>query len=166
MARLLLLRHARAGWAEPGMRDFDRRLDATGTADAEALGKAMRAGGLVPDRVLCSSARRARQTWEGVCSGLAFAGAATMTETLYSTDAAGYLNLIREAGNVASLLLVGHNPMIEDLAFALVGEEQARALLGQGFPTAGLAVIAFDGPWAAIAPGAGRLDTFVTPADL
>ncbi len=66
MARLFLLRHAKAGWAQPGMRDFDRALEPSGAADAEAMGEAMRTHGYVPDLTLCSTAARARQTLEGV----------------------------------------------------------------------------------------------------
>ena len=62
MSRLYLLRHSKAGWALPGVRDFDRPLDASGLADAERLGLAMRAAAHVPDLTLCSNARRARET--------------------------------------------------------------------------------------------------------
>ncbi|TJW41644.1 MAG: histidine phosphatase family protein, partial [Mesorhizobium sp.] len=66
MSRLYLLRHAKAGWALPGVRDFDRPLDASGIADAETMGAAMRARDYIPDLTLCSNAKRARQTLEGL----------------------------------------------------------------------------------------------------
>ncbi|TIX64105.1 MAG: histidine phosphatase family protein, partial [Mesorhizobium sp.] len=141
MSKLYLLRHAKAGWALPGMRDFDRPLDASGIADAETMGAAMRARSYIPDLTLCSNAKRARQTLE-----------------------AGYLNLIRSNGGPSSLLVIGHNPMTEDLTIALSGDgdESARGMLNHGFPTSGLAVVRFDGSLADAAQGTGYLDAFLT----
>lgn len=166
MARLLLLRHAKAGWAEPGMRDFDRPLDRTGIGDAAATGVAMGAGELRPDLVICSTARRARQTLEAIADHVEL-GRILYTDGLYSTDASGYVDIVREAPLAESLLLVGHNPMMEDVAFALAGdgEAAAKSSLAAGFPTSGLAVIRFPGPLSEAAPGTGYLELFVTPLD-
>ncbi len=167
MTRLFLLRHAKAGWALPGMIDFDRPLDAYGRADAEATGIAMRARGYVPDITLCSNARRARQTLEGV-AGHADTGRVLFFDKLYCDDAAGYLTLIQENGAAGSVLVIGHNPMMEDLAMAVSGdgEHEARATLNSGFPTSGLAVIRFPGTLADAAPGNGYLEAFATPAEM
>ncbi|BCH24692.1 phosphoglycerate mutase [Mesorhizobium sp. L-8-10] len=167
MSRLFLLRHAKAGWAEPGMRDFDRPLDAAGQGHAEATGIAMRNGGYVPELVICSTARRARQTLEGVIKSLR-TGRIVYTDGLYNTDAAGYVDIIRDAPAVGSILVVGHNPMTEDVALALSGDgvEEARHAMVAGFPTSALAVIRFPGAFAQAAPGRGYLETFLTPADL
>ncbi|MBZ9677091.1 SixA phosphatase family protein [Mesorhizobium sp. ES1-1] len=166
MSRLFLLRHARAGWALPGMRDFDRPLDASGRVEAEAIGAAMRARAYIPDITLCSRATRAKETLEAL-AGMADTGKVLFSDTLYSVDAAGYLRLIRDNLGPGSLLVIGHNPMMEDLAVALsgAGDETARAKLNNGFPTAGLAVIRFDSDLAKAAQGAGYLDAFLTPAD-
>lgn len=167
MARLYLLRHAKAAWAQPGMRDFDRPLDAEGRRDAETLGAAMLSAGYLPQRIVCSTALRARETWAGAArrlggreNGVIFA------DTLYSTDATGYLAIVRDAGDADSLLLVGHNPMMEDLSQALAdsGEERAKAGIASGFPACGLAVISFPGSLAESAPGKGHLEAFVTPS--
>ena len=149
------------------MRDFDRPLDASGIADSEAMGVVMRACGYVPDLTLCSNARRARETLEGI-AGNADTGRVLFLEALYSEDAAGYLSIIRANGAAGSLLVVGHNPMMEDLAMAVSGsgDESARATLNFGFPTSGLAVIRFEGSLADAAPGRGYLEGFLTPADL
>jgi phosphohistidine phosphatase len=165
LSRLYLLRHAKAGWAQPGMRDFDRPLDATGRADAEATGQAMREHAYVPDVTLCSNAKRARQTLEGI-AGSADTGRVIFLDHLYSEDAAGYLQLVREHGRHGSLLVIGHNPMMEDLALALSerGEPAALAMLGLGFPTSGLAVIRFDASLSGVTPGKGFLEAFLTPA--
>jgi phosphohistidine phosphatase len=167
VSKLYLLRHAKAGWALPGVRDFDRPLDEAGAADAETMGKAMRAEGHVPDLTLCSNARRCRETLEGV-AGHADTGRVLFFDKLYTEDAAGYLSIIREHGDSGSLLVIGHNPMTEDLAMAIAGggEENARGLLSYGFPTSGLAVIRFDGGLATAEPGGGYLEAFLTPANL
>ena len=165
MSRLLLLRHAKAVWADPGERDFDRRLKRSGHEDSKSIGRQLKAKGLVPDRVLCSTARRARETWEGVAEIIgAMEDRVTYLDGLYSSDAAGYLEIAREAPPAETLMLVGHNPMMEDLAETLTGDgdAQARAILAAGFPKSGLAVISFDGPLADAAPGKGRLEAFLT----
>lgn len=166
MARLLLLRHAKAGWAEPGMRDFDRPLDKTGIEDAAAIGVAMGARDFRPDLVICSGARRARQTLDAIADQIDL-GRVLHTDSLYSSDASGYVDIIREAPLAETLLLVGHNPMMEDVAFALAGDgdDAAKGWMAAGFPTSGLAVIRFPGPLADAAPGKGYLELFLTPLD-
>ena len=168
MSQLLLLRHARAAWAEPGMRDFDRPLDANGRRDADAMGAAMAAGAYVPERVVCSNARRARETWEAVARHLQPLRDVIYTDQLYITDATGYANLIVEQGGMASILLIGHNPMIEDVCFALAeaGDEVAIAARASGFPAGCLAVISFTGSLAEARPGGGRLDAFLAPGEI
>ena len=168
MSQLLLLRHARAAWADPGMRDFDRPLDANGRRDADAIGGAMSAARYIPERVVCSNALRARETWEAVARHLRPSRDVIFTDQLYITDAAGYANLILEQGHMASLLLIGHNPMIEDVCFALAesGKEAAIAARASGFPAGGLAVVAFPGSLAESRPGGGRLDAFLAPGEI
>jgi phosphohistidine phosphatase len=162
MTRLYLLRHARARWAEPGARDYDRALDPSGHEDAARLAAAMAAAGYVPDTVLCSGARRARETWADVSTALPVADV-RFVDQLYSADASGYLDLVRAAGTAGSLLLVGHNPMMEDLATALsrAGEEKALAAVAAGFPTCGLAVLRFASPLGEIEPDGGYLEAFL-----
>lgn len=149
------------------MRDFDRPLDETGLDDAAATGLAMRACGYVPDLTLCSNARRARQTLEAVASH-ADTGRVTFLDTLYTEDAAGYMSIIRQNALGESVLVIGHNPMMEDLALAMAvdGDQAARATLAAGFPTSGLAVLRFDRDLADVETGKGHLEAFLTPADL
>jgi phosphohistidine phosphatase len=166
VSRLYLLRHAKAGWALPGVRDFDRPLDESGHADAERMGAAMRTRSYVPDLTLCSNARRARETLEGL-AGQTDTGRVLFLDTLYSEDAAGYLAIIQGNGGPGSLLVIGHNPMMEDLAMAVSGngDEAALAMLNHGFPTSGLAVIRFHANLADAARGCGYLEAFLTPAE-
>lgn len=167
MSRLFLLRHAKAGWAEPGMRDFDRPLEPLGRTDADSIGAAMKAASYIPDLTLCSSAKRARETLDWVARHTGDARI-VYTDQLYSTDAAGYVDFIREAADGEAVLLVGHNPMMEDVTMALSGDgdDMAKAMLGSGFPTSALAVIRFPGKLAEAAPGKGFLEAFLTVADL
>lgn len=164
--RLLLLRHARAQWAGPGERDRDRALAPEGAAEASAVAAAMAARGHLPDFVLCSAARRCRETWEAMSRALGEAPV-EFTDSLYEAGPAGYLELIHERGRGPNLLIIGHNPVMESLALALAGgsERDAERLAG-GFPTCALAVIEFDGALADIAPGTGRLLDFLTPRGL
>jgi phosphohistidine phosphatase len=167
MSCLYLLRHAKAGWAAPGMRDFDRPLEPLGRTDADSIGAAMRERDYVPDLVLCSSAKRARETLDWMTRHIGNARV-VYADALYSTDAAGYVDFIKETADGDKVLLIGHNPMMEDLAEALSGggEEPARHALHGGFPTSALAVIRFPGPLADAAPGKGYLEAFITPAEL
>ncbi len=164
MARLYLWRHAKARWAEPGDRDFDRALKKSGRADAEAMATVMRDAGYAPELVLCSTARRTRETWDAAAAG--FPGAEIVyLETLFSTDAAGYLETIRQRGGDRDVMVIGHNPMTEDVAMALASRKDADRL-SNGFPTCGLAVLEFDGDLSAIEPGTGDLIAFLTPRSL
>jgi phosphohistidine phosphatase len=166
LSRVLLLRHAKAGWARPGMSDRDRPLDDTGRRDARAIGAAMRRHGYQPALIFCSPAVRARETLDGVAMALDTRHA-VYSEALFAGDATSYLAVIRSAGAAESVLLVGHNPMMEDIATALAANGDADALhvLAGGFPTAGLAAIRMDGALSDAAPGRGYLEAFLTPSD-
>jgi phosphohistidine phosphatase len=166
VAKLYLLRHAKAGWAMPGVRDFDRPLDETGHGDAESTGDTMSINGFVPDLTVCSGALRARQTLEGVAAK-ADTGKIVFDDNLYMADAAGYLDIIRAHCSADSILIIGHNPMMEDLAMAVSGDgdELAKSTLNRGFPTSGLAVIRFDEGLCAAAPTRGFLESFHAPGE-
>lgn len=167
MSRLFLLRHARAAWAEPGHRDFDRPLTGEGHAESTSVGELMRANGLVPDLVICSTARRALETWRGLAEPLGMpVSAARLSDALYSGDASAYLALVRDSADTETLLVVGHNPMIEDLALGLSAATagSARRDLENGFPTAGLAVLAVGGDLSQAMPGAADLEAFFIPS--
>ena len=160
LSRLYLLRHAKAVSAAPGMADFDRPLDRRGLADARAVGEAMASGGHRPALVLCSAARRAQETWAGVEAVLGpAAGEVRFLRALYGTDARGYIDAVRSVGDETdTVLLVGHNPTIEETACLLAQDGAER--FGTGFPTSGLAVFRFDGALSAVRPGAGVLEAF------
>lgn len=161
MPRLYLLRHAKARWAEPGQRDFDRSLDASGVADAGRLGTYLRENGRRPARIAASSSQRTRETVAAL-GDLIPAEDVAFLDSLYEATAVQALDIAHGQAGDGDLMIVGHNPVMEDLATALVGSDAAA--LKAGFPTCGLAVIAFDGALSAAEPGTGTLELFWTPA--
>jgi phosphohistidine phosphatase len=164
MSRFFLLRHARASWPQPGNKDFDRQLTDGGRENAARLGTAMVKSGFYPDAILCSPACRAVETWDEISPN--FPGVPlTQSKALYDGDANSYLSLIRAAGEASNLLVIGHNPMLEDLALALSvnHDRKSRENLLTGFPTCGLAVFDVDGSLRDAGSDTTRLSNFVTP---
>jgi phosphohistidine phosphatase len=164
--RLMLLRHAKAEKAESGMRDRDRRLNARGREDAARIAAHMVRHALLPDRVLISSARRTRETWE--CMAPAFSADVPVDyqDRLYESGTETILTAIKAADPAASVLLViGHNPGLYDTARLLLAHRGGEAhALDDGLPTSGLIVIDFaDDGWRQLAARSGRLEAFVTP---
>jgi len=154
--RLIVMRHAKAGEL-PGGPDAERALNARGRRDALAAGGWLRGRGLIPDLVLCSTARRARQTWQQVAAGLAVPVTVREDPRLYEASSAELLDVIRAAPpDTATLMYVGHNPAARDLATGLLGR-------AGGFPAAAIAVIGLAVPWASAAAGDGTLTGFWTP---
>jgi phosphohistidine phosphatase len=166
LTRLYLLRHAKAGWALPGMGDFDRPLNERGRSDALALGVRLRDLGHTVERTVCSGARRCRETLELVAQATD-PGVVTHEDALYSANAAGYLSEIRRHGDAGSLMLVGHNPIMEDLTQALAGSGAKKVMkaLADGFPTCGMAILRFPEGLAKAAPGEGEIEAFLTPSN-
>jgi phosphohistidine phosphatase len=167
--RLMLLRHAKSEKAEPGMRDRDRELNARGRKDAPKIGAYMAHHGLLPDRVLVSSARRTRETWERMAK--AFSDLAVdYDDRLYESGTNAILTVIKETARSArTLLVVGHNPGLYDTARLLIaaGDVETRERLNEGLPTAGLAVIDFVvDDWHKLHARGGRLERFVSPRSL
>lgn len=159
MARtLILIRHAKAG---DGDRDIDRPLTPRGHADATAVGRALAAVEFVPDRVVVSPARRAQETWVDAEAELP-GGPRTVVddERVYDNDVDLLLEIVRETpDDVATLVLVGHNPSFGDLALSL-GSHEARR---DGFPTAACAGFEITGPWTDAAPATARPRWFAVP---
>jgi phosphohistidine phosphatase len=170
MRRLMLLRHAKSDRSAPGAVDRDRPLEPRGKEAAPRIGAYMARHGLVPDRVLCSTARRTHDTWTLVAAAFSKPPSVKFEERVYDASATSILDLVREtAEDVHSLLVIGHNPGLQDLAGLLIasGDVEIRERLREKFPTAGLAVIDFPlDDWRKLHRRAGRLDRFVTPRSL
>jgi phosphohistidine phosphatase len=168
MRRLMLLRHAKAA-PQGSMADEERPLIERGRLAMAAVAEFAAARGLAPDLVLVSPSLRTRETWELMLPAFKPAPRHRIEPRLYAASAERILYLVREtAAEVPGLLLVGHNPGLEDLARHLIGSGDTDALIrfGGAMPTASLAVIDLAGDWAAVQPRTGRLEIFVTPKSL
>jgi phosphohistidine phosphatase len=165
--RLMILRHAKAEKSAPGMRDRDRPLAPRGRKDAPRMGAYMVHHGLVPDHALVSIARRTRETWDGLAPTFATEVPVSFEDRLYEAGPEAIVALLKEIERpVRALLVIGHNPGLQEAARLLVaaGEVEARERLNEAFPTSGLAVIDFAGDdWEKLHFRSGRLERFVTP---
>jgi phosphohistidine phosphatase len=156
MKHLYLLRHAKSSWKHPELADHDRPLAGRGRRAAKAIAKHIRAEGIAPELVLCSTARRARDTLERIEPALGRRSVKVERE-LYGASVRELLGRIRRVpSSVESVLLIGHNPGMQDLAAALTGFDGK-------FPTAALATIALPA-WDE--PEHAELVAFTKPRDL
>jgi phosphohistidine phosphatase len=170
MLTLSLLRHAKSSWDVRGQPDAERPLNPRGRAAAPLMGRHMAALGLVPDRILCSTAMRARETAALVLVEVTGAPAPSFHDALYLASPARLLaEIARSSADVGHLMIIGHNPGLHELALELVAEGAKDDLkrLAAKLPTAGLVVIAFkESNWRQVRTGRGRLIRFVTPRRL
>jgi len=141
--RLFLARHANAGWPGPGANDFDRSLDRKGQAEIRDVAVRLYAQGYLPEKIVSSPARRCHQTTLAILD--VFGAIDTeFDSSLYDEGVDAYRRQIELNADKNSLMLVGHNPMIEALANQLCDQPPAEVALG--YPTAGLLVLDFDRP--------------------
>ena len=170
MRRLLLLRHAKTERPMFGGDDRDRKLTARGHGDAPKIAAYMARHALIPEQAVVSPVRRTRETWDLIAAGLHPAPRTVYDERLYDATPQTLLEIIKEYGrHAATLLIVGHNPGLHEIAVLLVatGEVDARQRLNEKFPTSALAVINFAlDDWSQLHTQAGRLDHFVSPRTL
>ena len=170
MLTLTLFRHAKSSWDDRAQADADRPLNARGRHAAPVMGRFLAKAQMVPDRVLCSTAVRTRETAALALAEMPGAPAADYLDALYLASPGQLLAHIRRVpGTVQHLMVIGHNPGIHELAAELVGHGVAidRKRLLEKFPTAGIAVIRFPAlTWSAVRPGMGELIAFVTPRSL
>ena len=169
MRQLLLLRHAKSSWDDPRLSDHSRSLNARGREAAAGMRQAMHALDLSPDVVLVSSARRTLQTLEAL---LPFPETPIIEpmNALYLATAPQMLAVLNTvAETVRSVLLIGHNPGLHELAQTLTGSASDKAdaaRLAARYPTAALAEFAVPGSWRTLGPGGARLVRFLCPRDL
>ena len=167
--RLLVLRHAKSSWKNAHLADHDRPLAPRGRRAAEALAQHFATIDPPPALVLCSTARRARDTLEPVLARLPEGTEVLVEDGLYGATAAellARLHLVDDA--TPGVLLVGHNPGLEDLVRGLArqGDAGLVARLHAKFPTGALATLTFAGSWQALGSGPATLEAFVVPGDL
>ncbi|MFE5941963.1 SixA phosphatase family protein [Streptomyces sp. NPDC056480] len=177
---MLVLRHAKSAWPE-GVADQDRPLGPRGLRDAPAVGRFLAEAGGLPDLVLCSPARRARHTWELAAAELERAVPTRHDLRLYGADGPELLDVLHGVSDdVGTLLLVGHNPGLEDLILLLAtgadgadGAARAAGTAGADedlldrvrtkFPTSAVAVLTWSGAWTGLRPGAALLTELAIP---
>lgn len=123
MKTLLILRHAKSSWKDDSLPDHDRPLKKRGLKQAAEIGRLLGKQGLVPQRILCSTAERARRTAELAAAACGYRGGIDFRDALYSSDPATWLRLVAETGDRCERVLVaGHNPEVEELVQILTGE--------------------------------------------
>jgi phosphohistidine phosphatase len=168
--QLFVLRHAKSSWDEPGLEDHERPLAPRGRRAAKALAEHFRAGGIDPQLILCSSARRTVETLDGI--GLP--GERVIEDELYSVSPSQLLERLRAIPDeVGSAMVIGHNPTVQVLVLRLAAETGSAELDGpdlaqvkRKYPTGALATLEFEGTWSELAPGGARLTAFVRPKQL
>jgi phosphohistidine phosphatase len=143
-SRIYLLRHAEAAWASPGQRDFDRPLNEQGYADAEIVADKAADKGYRPDLVLGSTALRCRETADAIHRAMGSTVEIRLVDALYNASPDIYLEIIDAQESVNSVMLIGHNPTMEQTLEALIGHDALSRALPTGFPTAGLVVLDYD----------------------
>jgi phosphohistidine phosphatase len=170
MKTLLLLRHAKSRRDAPSLGDFDRPLAPRGVTAAPRMGREIARLAWIPELALVSPARRTAQTWELLTLALPRQPKVLSPRTLYEAPAESLFAELRQiADEVDCVLLLGHNPGLQDAALRLAGPESSQAPLSRmknKFPTAALARFALEGPWRGLQPESARLTDFIRPRDL
>ncbi|MEP9371158.1 histidine phosphatase family protein [Mesorhizobium sp. KR1-2] len=158
---LLLLRHAKSSWDDPAQADIDRPLAPRGRRDAPRIGRAIRKNGWRPKMALVSPAARTRETWQLAAAEMKHAPKPTFRDALYEAAPGQLLaELHGTPESVNSLLMLGHNPGLQDFILRLAGEGsdgEALERLHNKFPTCGLARLELEGPWKKLGFGMARL---------
>lgn len=164
MHQLLLLRHAKSSWDDAKLADRDRPLSKRGRRTATAMRKTMMDLGLAPDLVLVSPSRRTQETlaalepWDDT-------PLVEQVEVLYLASAQQLLAVLRDVNEtVRSVMLIAHNPGMQELAVLLAGGSHGR--LNGGFPTTALAEFSVATQWQQLDAAGARLVRFLTPRDL
>ncbi|MFE0404878.1 MULTISPECIES: histidine phosphatase family protein [Streptomyces] len=160
LRRLVVLRHAKSAWPDE-LPDHERPLAARGRRDAPVAGRLLAEADCLPDLALCSTAVRARQTWDLACAQWGTPPPVRHDRRLYAAGVPDLLAVVHQVPpEVGTLLLVGHNPGLEELVLDLAGDGLDDLLdeVGTKFPTAAAAVLAWHGPaWRDLTPGTALL---------
>jgi phosphohistidine phosphatase len=165
---LTLLRHGKSSWSDPAVADIDRPLAPRGKRAARLIAKYMRKKKIRPALVLSSPSRRTRQTLEGIESSLGKGSRVEFAPELYAAAEEELLERLRAVPDSAeSVMLIGHNPGLHDLARALASRGVDLPRLDEKFPTGALATLVIDSDtWATLAPGDAELVDYIVPKQL
>ncbi|MER7408048.1 histidine phosphatase family protein [Streptomyces sp. NPDC000070] len=166
LRRLVVLRHAKSAWPLD-VADHERPLAPRGRRGAPAAGKALAEADCLPDLALCSTAVRARRTWELAAAEWGTPPPVRYDRRLYAASPAGLLAVVHEvSAEVETLLLIGHNPGLEELVLALAddGVDDTLERVRTKFPTSAIAVLSWYGTtWRALTPGTALLTSMTVP---
>ncbi len=165
--QLYVLRHAKSSWEEPGLEDRERPLAPRGHATLRVLAEHVREHGIHPAQVLCSPARRTRET----LAGLPLQSGDTLVEPeLYEASASSLIERLRQVPDeLESVMVIGHNPTMQMLVLRLASGTAPEGLLDaveHKYPTGALATLSFEGSWSELGPGRAALTALVRPKDL
>jgi phosphohistidine phosphatase len=167
MKRLYLLRHAKSSWDLAGQLDFERGLTDRGWNDCELMAGLMEQRGIVPDIVICSGAKRARNTLKGIAKALPVNTLVEYEDSVYQASTNDLLDVLRHVPKKhESVLLIGHNPSFHDLAVEIGRESEELVRVAAKFPTAALAEFELTGDWADLGEDSANLTHFTRPKQL
>ena len=168
MKTIHLLRHAKSSWSDTELADHDRPVAPRGQRDARRLAKHLRQHGIAPALVLCSSARRSRDTLALIARSLPRTTKILVEDELYAAPAEALLQRLGRIPDVLpSALLIGHNPGLQDLALTLAGHGPGLDRLKEGLPTCALVAMRISAPtWRELMPGTAEVIDYVIPRDL
>src|SRR5512132_2816695 len=168
MHTLYLLRHAKSSWSDGSLPDQDRPLAKRGRRDAKRIAKHLVRIRIEPALVLCSSAERSRETLELVRPALGATSRVSLAPELYAASSAELLERIHSVSEqVASVMLIGHNPSFQDLALFLASAGADLERLSTKFPTAAPAALTIaKKPWRQLSRGDAVLAGYVVPKQL
>jgi phosphohistidine phosphatase len=169
MPTIHLMRHAKSSWDDPTLADHDRPLAKRGRKAARRMAAYLERRGVHPQLILCSSAVRARQTCDALDAAGDGSSEVLIEDGLYGAGAGELLSRLQQLSeSVGEVLVIGHNPGLQDLALLLTGrgDAAARARLRDRFPTGAVATLTASAPWASLAAGSARLSALVTPREL
>jgi phosphohistidine phosphatase len=162
---LILIRHAKSDWDDPGLDDHDRPLNPRGQRSAPRIGAWLAAHGHLPDAVLCSTARRTRETWDGIAAHLPDPPEPVYSRGLYHASPPDMLSVIADS-EARSLAVIGHNPGIGSLAWSLCAAPPDHPKFGL-YPTGATLVLGFEAEkWGDVTPGTGHPLGFAIPREL
>ena len=167
MKTVLILRHAKSDWGQPGLADFDRPLNKRGFKDAPRMGEVLALYDLVPDRIIASPAKRAKQTAELVAGACGYKQSIQWAQNFYGGNSGDLIMALQGLPDpVERAMLVGHNPTMEETASDLLAGESDGwgSKLAIRMPTAALLCIDVNVvDWAALQPGDGILRWYLIP---
>ena len=168
MRRVYLLRHAKSSWKDRSLPDRDRPLAGRGRRAANFMAAHLQREDIQPDLVLCSPARRTRETLERIEGAFGGGVKVIFEDALYGAGETELLARLEALPQeVGSVMLLGHNPGLEELALALASKGAGLARMREKYPTAALATIDLPADrWSAIERGSGELVDYVRPRDL